>query len=90
MCRVTGTNGGSLNLIPNKLKLNGGVGVLFLPERNERGLDPVAQRLGAMEASVAGGAERNQKPRLVHSRPSMMNGQLTLRPTAAAAASIAS
>jgi hypothetical protein len=46
-----------LDRIPNKLELDGGRGVLFLPERNERGFDPVAKRLGAVKAGMARGAD---------------------------------
>ena len=34
---------------------------MFAPERNECGLDPVAERMGVVKAGVAGGAESNQK-----------------------------
>ena len=77
-----------IQAIPSKLELDGGAGVLFLPERNEGGFDPVAQRLGAMEAGVAGGAERNQKPWVMNARPAMVDDEFPIRPTAPAPAKI--
>ncbi len=62
--------------------------MLFLPERNEGGFDPVTQRLGAMEAGVAGGAESNQKPWVMNARPAMVDGEFPVRPTASTSATI--
>ena len=77
-----------MEAIPSKLQLDGGAGMLFLPERNERRFDPVAQRLRAMEAGVAGSAESNQKPRVMDAGSAMMDDQFPIRPTAPASATI--
>ena len=77
-----------MEAIPSKLELDGGAGVLFLPQRNERRLDPMPQRLRAMEAGVAGGAESNQKAWVMDAGPAMMDGEFPVRPTAPAPATI--
>jgi hypothetical protein len=62
-----------LDRLPSKLELGGGAGMLFGPERNECGFDPMAQRLGAVKAGMAGGAERNQKARVMKARPAAVD-----------------
>jgi hypothetical protein len=63
--------------------------MLLAPRRDERRLDPMMKRLQSVDAGVAGGAERDQKPRLVDAGPSVVDGQFPAGPTAAAAAAIA-
>ena len=75
--------------VPYKLQLQGRAGMLFLPERNERGLKPVAHRAQAVDTGVASGAEGDQKARPMDSRTAMVNGERPLRPTASAAAVVA-
>ncbi len=63
--------------------------MLFLPKRNERGLDPMAQRGQPVDAGVAGGTKGDEKARSMDSRAAMVNGEGTLGPTALAAPAIA-
>ena len=63
--------------------------MLFLPKRNESGLDPMAQRGKPVDAGVAGGAKGNQQTRPMDSRAAMVNGEGTLGPAALAAPAIA-
>jgi hypothetical protein len=63
--------------------------VLLAPERDERRLDPVPDRLQPMNASVAGRTEGDQKPGVVDSGPAVMDGEFLLGPAAAATAAVA-
>ena len=57
---------------------------------DERWLDPMMKDLPSMEPSMAGGAERDQKSRLMEAGPSVVDGQFPAGPTAAVAAAVAS
>ena len=60
-----------------------------MPKRNQRRLDPVPDGAEPVNPGVAGGAEGNQKARVMNARPAMVNRQLPLRPTGAATAAVA-
>ena len=63
--------------------------MLLVPKRDQRRLDPVPDGPEPMDSSVAGGAEGNQKPRVMNAGPAMVNRQLPLRPTGLTAAAVA-
>ncbi len=48
--------------------------MLFLPKRNQRGLDPMAQRAKPVDAGVAGGAEGNQKAAVMNPGAAVVDG----------------
>jgi hypothetical protein len=64
--------------------------MLLAAQRDERWLDPMMKGLPSMDPRMAGGAERDQKSRLMEAGPSVVDGQFPAGPTAAAAAAVAS
>ena len=74
---------------PVKLPLDRRVGVLLVPERDERGLEPATHGAEPVNAGVASGAQRNQESALMNAGVTVVNSELTLRPTTLTTSAVA-
>ncbi len=63
--------------------------MLLVPERDERRFEPAAHRAQPVDAGMAGGTQGNQEARVMDARTAVVDGEFTIRPTGAAAASVA-
>ena len=63
--------------------------MLFVPERHERGFDPMAKRLKSVDPGMASYAQRDEISSSVNAWPAMMDDEFPVRPTGAAMAVIA-
>ena len=63
--------------------------MLFVPERHERGFDPMAKRLKSVDPGMASCAQRDEILSPVDAWPAMMDDEFPVRPTGAATAVIA-
>jgi hypothetical protein len=62
------------------LQLHGRAGVLLVPDRDQRGLEPSAHGAEPVDPGMASGAKGNQESALMDPGTAMMDGELTLRP----------
>ena len=60
-----------------------------MPDRDQRRLEPATHGTEPVDTGMAGGAKGNQKPALMDARTAVMNGELAIRPTGPAAATVA-
>ena len=63
--------------------------MLFVPERHERGFDPIAKRLKPVDPGMASCTQRDEISSSVDAWPAMMDDEFPVRPTGAATAVIA-
>jgi hypothetical protein len=64
------------------------MGMLFVPERHERGFDPMTKRLKSVDPGMASCAQRDEISSSVDAWPSMMDDEFPVRPTGAVAATV--
>ena len=63
--------------------------MLLVPDRHQRRFDPAAHGAQPVNPSVAGRTKGDEQARLMHTGTAVMNGELSLRPTGAAATTVA-